>query len=369
MTSKNSIPSHQYWYFLVVLIAITSCKNGFNFEPSTEAITVEKMVDASLLYPDENGDSSCESLMATKKGFMCVGYYYDSQNNEYINAITTWDNEGNALHINEFSSPKSSSSFVLNSVDKYINTSDGSIVALGLASNMYTAFKFNSDGEMLWEKELLSFTDYKRYSISLFEGDDNYFLLASDDELQTKHSTFEISKDGSEINEEVTESEFRRFTVRKISNDKAIFVGANTNSLSGVVKIADINGKTIKEKDYPTLPLSFGVFLDKSRSYLLIDNRSRGYKTDKNLNIEWDTSLSGFSFTSSEIIETEAGNFLYNTQDEIYLYSIEGDLLDEYLIPPESHSFRNPIKLTNGNIVISAYAGASSQLIFFNTSE
>lgn len=369
MNEQNLFITKLYWVPLLLLLVFTSCKDSFNFEPSLESLTVEKMVNVSELYPGKDPSGLCISTMATKKGFICVGYYNSSQDNGYSNIVITWDNEGNRLGTNEFNSFTNSTSDLLTRIDKYIETSNGSIIALGLESDIFTVYKFNADGEFVWKNQLFDYNDYNIYSLSLFEGDNNYILLASDNNLQTSHSRFEILKDGSEVNEDITESDFRRFTVHRISNEKAIYVGVNNGSLSAIVKVVDINGNTIKEKEYPTTPLSGGVRLEKSRSYLLIDNQDHMYKTDNNLEIEWDTSLSGFNHISSAIVETKSGNFLYNTRDAIYLYSIEGDKLDEYASSANGYGLTKPVKLTNGNIVLASRDYETTQLVFFNTKQ
>jgi len=324
------------------------------------------MVTADEFYPEGNYPSPCTSIMATKKGFMCLGFYSSPETGENINTLSVWENDGNHIQTNDFGN----SDNIFTDVHEYIETSDGSIIVLDILSSTITAYKFNAAGEFVWRKELFSRADYNFNSISLFENNNNYIVLASDNELQTKHSKFEISKDGSEVNEEVTESDFRRFTVHRISNEKAIYIGANTESLSAIVKIANVNGGVVKEKEYLTTSVSTGFRLEKSRSYLLMDNRSHVYKTNNDLEVEWDAGFTDFNYLSSGIVETDAGNILYNGRNEnIYLYSIEGDKLDEYSTPDNSFTMTKPVKLTNGNIVVSTYGGETTQLIFLSTSE
>lgn len=364
MSFNKLFTTKLYWVPLLFLFVITSCKDSFNFKPSLESLTVEKMVDADEFYLESDYSTPCFSVMATKKGFMCIGFYYSSETDENINTLSVWDNDGNHIQTNEFGNSEN----LFTDVREYIESSDGSIIALDILSSTISAYKFNAEGELIWKKELFSRADYNFYSISLFEDENNYIVLASDNELQTKHSKFKISKDGSEVNEEVTESDFRRFTVHRISNKKAIYIGANTESLSAIVKIANVNGGVVKEKEYPTTSVSTGLRLEKSRSYLLMDNQSRVYKTDNDLEIEWDTGLTDFNYFSSGITETEAGNILYNGRNNnIYLYSIEGDKLDEYTTPPNNLGSSRPVKLTNGNIVFSSYDYETTQLIFLST--
>lgn len=368
MSHKNISTSKYYWFPLFFLLVFTSCKDGFNFKPSLESLTVEKMVAANEFYPESDFSTTpCSSIMATKKGFMCMGFYYSSETDENINTLSVWDNDGNHIQTNEFGN----SDNLFTDVREYIESSDGSIIALDILSSTISAYKFNAEGEFVWKKELFSRADYNFYSISLFEDGNNYIVLASDNELQTKHSRFEISKDGSEINEEITESDFRRFTVHRVSNKEAVYVGANTGSLSATVKVVKINGSIIKEKEYSTLPLAIAIRLNKSRTYLLIDNRSNVYKADNNLDMELPLPLKNYNYIASSVVETEAGNILYNSRDNqtIHLFSIEGDDLDEYTFDNSNIARTPPVKLTNGLIVQSRVDSDVNQLIFFNTNE